>query len=296
MEKRILVPFDNSVVSRDIIRIADDWATRINGELYFLHASPKTFFSSSKIQPWQREKKLKGFIESLEVKAKYQVLTPIGKPYQKIIEEERRIHADLIIMAAHSHTAVARALLGSNTDFVIHRAGCPVFVYKKHPEDLEKHIIVPIDFSDVNRIVAQEADDWAKISGSKLTFIHIGAASEIAHYNYEFNRTFDDNEDEHGGGEDEHSWSWDKGEQEKKKQEVTAELAAFIGELKIESKHDLIIDFGKPSRKILDLQKKLKANLIMIAAHSHTSLERVLAGSNTDFLLHNVDCPMYVHK
>jgi len=296
MEKRILVPFDNSVVSRDIIRIADDWATRINGELYFLHASPKTFFSSSKIQPWQREQKLKGFIESLKVKSKYQVLTPIGKPYQKIIEEERRIHADLIIMAAHSHTTVARALLGSNTDFVVHRAGCPVYVYKKHTEELEKHIIVPIDFSEINKVVAKEADEWAKQSGSKLTFIHIGAASEIAHYNYEFNRTFDDSEDEKGWGEDADSWSWDKGEQERKNKEVTESLKEFIAELGIESEHEQIIDFGKPTRKILDLQQKLKANLIMMAAHNHTSLERVLVGSKTDFLLHNIDCPMYVHK
>ena len=44
------------------------------------------------------------------------------------------------------------------------------------------------------------------------------------------------------------------------------------------------------------LQERLNAGLIMMAAHSHTLMSRLIMGSNTDYLVHHAACPMYIYR
>ena len=92
------------------------------------------------------------------------------------------------------------------------------------------------------------------------------------------------------------NWDWDQKEIEEMKQDAQDRLSSFVNALKVKAKHQLMLEFGKPYKMILELQKKLKAKLIMMAAHSHSIAERLIAGSNTDFLLHHTECSMYVYK
>ena len=59
------------------------------------------------------------------------ILRKIGTPGFEILDLVEREKADLVIMAAHSHTMLGRLFMGSNTDYVVHHIHCPLYVFKK---------------------------------------------------------------------------------------------------------------------------------------------------------------------
>ena len=44
------------------------------------------------------------------------------------------------------------------------------------------------------------------------------------------------------------------------------------------------------------MQKAHKPAMMMMAAHSHTAIGRMLMGSNTDYLVHHANSPMLIFK
>ncbi len=79
-------------------------------------------------------------------------------------------------------------------------------------------------------------------------------------------------------------------------EQTQEKLETFVKSLNIQAVHHTVLEFGKPNQLIHELQIKIKARLILMAAHSHTLLDRLIAGSTTDYLLHNASCPLYVFK
>jgi nucleotide-binding universal stress UspA family protein len=58
----------------------------------------------------------------------FQVL--VGNPSLKIIDYAKIEQIDLIVMASHGRTGLARFLLGSVTEKVVRTAPCPVLVWR----------------------------------------------------------------------------------------------------------------------------------------------------------------------
>ena len=48
--------------------------------------------------------------------------------------------------------------------------------------------------------------------------------------------------------------------------------------------------------RLLEYQQDTRAMMIMIAGYDHSVAGTIFLGSNTDYLLHHVDIPIYVHK
>ena len=62
-----------------------------------------------------------------------------GRPFMEIINYAGKHRADLIVIATHGRGGLTRALLGSTTDKVVHKAPCPVLVVRqKQHETPEK--------------------------------------------------------------------------------------------------------------------------------------------------------------
>jgi nucleotide-binding universal stress UspA family protein len=59
----------------------------------------------------------------------------IGKPAAEICDIARRSEADIIVIATHGHTGLARTLLGSTAEAVIRHAPCPVLVAREREHE-----------------------------------------------------------------------------------------------------------------------------------------------------------------
>ncbi|MBF0279702.1 MAG: universal stress protein [SAR324 cluster bacterium] len=283
MTKKILVPLDNSEISKELVKIADEWAQRSSAELFFLHVGTKEGKDGI-----EENRRFSDFLNAMDIKAGYRFQFRTGTFYHEILEQEQEIQPDLIIMGAHRHTMLGRMFLGSNTKYVIHHCACPVYVYKQQKLFFENKIIVPIDYSEVNKPVVQLADEWGQRTHSELYFIGVDPYPESSVKSY-----FPD-----VGIADTNSSAYQM-EQEKIQTQIQHQESAlqrFVSSCEIKSKYHCMHKFGEPYIKILELQKYIDAGLIVMAAHSHTMLSRLFIGSNTDYLLHHASCPMYVYK
>ncbi len=244
MEKKIVVPIDYSEVSKEIALFADEWAERTSGELYFLHVSPLPEYSyyPGYIEHLDYSKEnhalpqLKNYLEDLELNSSFQTFHEYGSPYLKIVELVESVNADLVIMAAHSHTLLGRLFMGSNTDYVVHHVHCPLYISKKTSASNNKIILVPLDFSESNRLELNEEE------GLEL-------------------------------------------------------MEKFLAPIKITVPEKRVVLFGSSSYlRILDYQIEVQAGILMLAGHDHSIAGRFFLGSNTDYLLHHLDIPMYIYK
>jgi nucleotide-binding universal stress UspA family protein len=53
-----------------------------------------------------------------------------GKPSEQILRVADEVHADLIVLGAHAHSAVRRRLLGATADKIADHAECSVLVVR----------------------------------------------------------------------------------------------------------------------------------------------------------------------
>lgn len=289
MEKRILVPIDYSDVSEEVVVIADKWAQRSNAALHFLRVD-MDYMQNGDIDQNVFRQQFKTYLEKFPITSRYQIHLSLGTPYLEILELAQELHPDLIIMAAHSHTTMGRLFLGSNTDYVLHHCNCSVYVHKQHATEFTNKIIVPIDYSDINKPVIEYADAWAQNIGAELFLIHVspepkyrggegymGMGSVQAGYDLSINEIY-------------------VRDMESKYLEAQRKFEDYVAVLDIQSPYEKVLETGTPYVKIKELQEKLRAGLIVMASHSHSLLNRLFVGSNTDYLMHHLTCPMFIYK
>ena len=143
--KRILVPIDFSVHSKNALTYAISFAKLFNAELLLIYVvEPAIYpadFSFGQVALPQIENELrdrgKKELEQLlithiggKVSARTMVCT--GKPFLEIIRAAKEEDADLIIIATHGHTGVEHMLFGSTAEKVVRKAPCPVLSLRPH--------------------------------------------------------------------------------------------------------------------------------------------------------------------
>ncbi|MBC8259844.1 MAG: universal stress protein [SAR324 cluster bacterium] len=287
MEKKIVVPIDYSDVSKDVVLLADEWAGRTSGKLYFLHVSrlPEVSYYPGHFEHIdQRDEskdllQLEKYLLELKLKSEYELSHDFGTPYLKIVDLVESLAADLVIMAAHSHTMLGRLFLGSITDYVVHHVHCPIYICKKKPEQAKKIVLVPLDFSEANRPVVEQANAWAERTESELHFVHVMIPIDYSYYGAEA------------------SWGLGKAELELTEEQGLEAMDKFLDSMKITVPEKRVVLFGNSTYlRIMEYQKEVQSGILMLAGHDHTVAGRLFLGSNTDYLLHHIDVPMYVHK
>ncbi|MBF0280761.1 MAG: universal stress protein [SAR324 cluster bacterium] len=259
MEKVILVPLDQSEIGKTMAQVAQNWAQSKGALVYFLRVTQE---EESKDSEESIKAAFEEELKKIKLKGEYKVLHRIGTPYLEILKTVEEINCDLIFMAAHEHTMWGRLFLGSNSDYVLQHCRCPVYIFKNNMTLDRSKIVVPVDYTPINIKAIQIADKIAQRNNAELFFIHV---EPIPPYPGPY------------------------------KTEDT-KLSEFIKTLNLQSKCHFDVEFGKPYLKIQELQQFTQAGLIVMSAHSHTMMDRMLVGSNTAFLLHHLICPMYIYK
>jgi len=139
--QKILVPIDFSEVTDAVLKTATRLAEAFQSEMLLLHIAPPEpdFIGYDPGPPSVRDQVAEQFREehqrlqalksTLSLPAeKVSALLVQGPIREKIIKEQERFEADLIVMGSHGHGAIYHLVAGSVTQGVLHDAKCPVLV------------------------------------------------------------------------------------------------------------------------------------------------------------------------
>ncbi len=144
-----------------------------------------------------------------------------------------------------------------------------------------KKILVPSDFSESSDNALKEAVDIAEKFGSSIVLLHVISSDMVQcadHYCLSADLMQQIEEDSIRAS----------------RQRLEKAVNAIIASRGIEIVFD--IQRGVPSETILAEQKRVGADLIVIASHGRTGLKKLLLGSVAEKVVRNAECQVMVVK
>jgi nucleotide-binding universal stress UspA family protein len=141
--QRILCPIDFDENSLAALNAAADLARRADGTVFVLHVVPMIvqptampvyvdIYKSQEETAWAR---LKEIARKDLAGIKYELLVQMGEPAGSIIRIEKKVKADLVVMATHGRRGFSRFFLGSVAEVVLRESSCPVLTVRGHAID-----------------------------------------------------------------------------------------------------------------------------------------------------------------
>jgi nucleotide-binding universal stress UspA family protein len=206
-------------------------------------------------------------------------------PAERLLAYVENVDIDLVVMGTHGRRGVQRMLLGSVMEEVMRKAPCPVLGVPpngKEPSEWEvRRVLAPIDFSETSHKAVEHAKEFALTYDAKLDLLHVVEnATYPSAYGLPSFRGADSG------------------------LSPTEEIMAQVEDtLKGVARNNLQYDhvrvettMGDASMKILDYVERSEIDLIVIATHGLTGLDRFLLGSVAERVLRQSPIPVFLVK
>lgn len=194
--------------------------------------------------------------------------TVSGDAAKEIVEIAREEEVDLIVMATHGRSGIARTALGSVTDAVIRNAHAPVFVTRSetaaqstYADGLAAQIIVPLDGSELAETALDEAVQLARACQSPIHLLRVM---------------------------DEHAKGVVLGQAEAYLDQIVDRLAGQ----EIHAVPELMT--GDPGRAIEKAMNETEGSLVVLTTRGASGFVRWRRGSVADWLIRNAPGPVVV--
>jgi len=136
--RSILVPLDESEISRAVLQVVKPLAARLKAEVILLHVEPHVVDPSPQWavkgpltlarKPLSLYQKLADGLEAEKLEA--WPLAVEGNVAEEIVSRARELDVDLVAMATHGREGLSRALLGSVTRAVLKKSDRPLIVIR----------------------------------------------------------------------------------------------------------------------------------------------------------------------
>jgi nucleotide-binding universal stress UspA family protein len=137
---RLLVAMDFSTSSEAALRSAVVLAKGLNAQVVLVHVSEPSGSSqlesvhTNESSESSRRRADQRFRKAISASRAEQVVSDRimlqGKPIEVILDQAKRVKADLVVMGTHGRRGIKLLMLGSVAGSVVRRAGCPVLVVK----------------------------------------------------------------------------------------------------------------------------------------------------------------------
>lgn len=200
-------------------------------------------------------------------------------PAEAIVSYVEQEDVDLVTMGTHGRRGLQRLLIGSVTEDVLRTAPCPVLTVRSgggQPSAWNvQNVLAPVDFSDASRQAVRHTKELALTYGAQITLLH--AVEEVMYpsaYGMEM-------ADAPGP-------------------EVIDRVEDSLAELardEIGYEHVVVEStVGYAPSTILDYSEAHEVDLIVIATHGRSGLERLLLGSVTERVVRRASVPVFVVK
>jgi nucleotide-binding universal stress UspA family protein len=191
----------------------------------------------------------------------------VGKASDEVVECCSDV--DIVLIATHGRTGVARWWLGSVADVVIRDAGCPVLVIgpNVHQELAPqiKRILLPLDGSPEAEVALPVATWIAGLTGAEIDVVRSLTLTPVAY--------------DPGMG----VYSADLIDS---MQEAVTDYLAQIQSKLANKKITTTMLFGSPGEMLYEHLEKRPADLVVMTSHGRSGVRRAALGSVTDRLLH----------
>jgi nucleotide-binding universal stress UspA family protein len=211
-----------------------------------------------------------------------------GDPATEIVKAADALGAGAIAMSTRRSSALARGILGSVTDRVLHMADRPMLIMHPREQNGEGpggkwplNVIVPLDGSQLSETAVPMATAVARAAGAQVVFVRampqvtpqsvsgFTTASEIE-YGTEL-------EKERLGGEG-HRYL-DRFVQDAREAGITAEAQVYG---------------GRAERRIVELAGELPGALVVMTTSGRSGIQRWVLGSVTDKVVRSSGQPVFV--
>jgi nucleotide-binding universal stress UspA family protein len=200
-------------------------------------------------------------------------------PGDAIVSYTEDHDVDLVVMGTHGRRGLQRLLIGSVAEEVLRRAACPVLTVRQSDTTPAawnvRNILAPVDFSEASTAAVQHTKELALTYGAKISLLH--AVEEVMYpsaYGMEM-------ADVPGP---EVIDRVEKGLADLARDEIGYEHVMV----------DAVVGYA-PSA-ILNYVEENDVDLIVIATHGRTGLERLLLGSVTERVVRRAPVPVFVVK
>lgn len=193
---------------------------------------------------------------------------------------------DIVVMATHGRGALARAVLGSVADALVHSSPCPVLLARPHgnlPREWEAasiaHVLVPLDGTAESDTIVPWVADLSAVTGARCTLMYVshpeilsGIAAPDALLDQVAAQRSEDAEQAH--------------------LERMAELfRARAGNVSTKLLH-----VRAPADAIIEYAGTHAVDLIAMATHARRGLARLMLGSTASTLLNKTRLPMLLAR
>lgn len=207
----------------------------------------------------------------------------IGQPSEIIVEEARRLEAELVTIGTSGHRPVEPPLLGSTAERVVQRATCPVLTV--HPGDRPpggqiRKLLVATDFSAASKwalTTSIELLNGADSNPPEVLLLH------VYYVPYEFSM------DSIYGPVAPDASVWEavarevSDRLERHAQSIEAELGVRVEPLS---------QGGYPPQVIVQQAAEAAVDWIALGTHGRTGLAHVLLGSTAERVIQKAHCPV----
>jgi nucleotide-binding universal stress UspA family protein len=297
--ERILCPVDFSEFSHHALAYATAMASWYGARVTILHVhtlgvppwvlASETGFSGAEAQRLSAEHRAQLTTElqrfatttaASDVEVDF-IVDEGDDPAAAIVRASESANASVIVLGTHGRSGVARIVLGSVTEHVLHLARCPVLAVPPHAKAaaiprLFGHILVATDFSDAAAAGLTYALSLAQEANSRLTVLHVVEPPPLR---------------------DEDEWAA-RGAGvasvlEAMKASAARQLAAAIPvSARDWCRVTELLEVGRPHREILRVAAEQGVGLVVLGAHGYGVLERVFFGSTAHHVVRRAECPV----
>ena len=286
--RRLLFPTDFSDGAALAFPQAAALAAWHDAELHILHvreratAPEKTLpVSFDVLREWLGHASDTGPTDDLDLEALSLVQHQVddGAAAEEIVAYAEAEGIDLVVMSTHGRRGVQRMLVGSVTEEVVRTVPCPVLAVRADgdtaPAPTVHRILVPVDFSDASKAAVRHANALAQTYGAEIDLLHV---VEQVVYPSAY------------GVEPAYFPT----------QEVLTRVERTLGEMAREDLDPEVVSIsavvGYAPMSILDHADEHDIDLIVIATHGRSGLDRMLLGSVTERILRRAPTPVFIVK
>lgn len=277
--QKILFPTDFSAISERSFKHAAYLADLFDAELHVLNADAGNTpddpmghlgLREESANTWSDAVKPKNVTGARVVHAQVRV----NSPSAGILEYADGHDIDLIVMATHGRRGLDRFLEGSVAEEVVRMAPCPVYTIRDRDDQPQawRRILVPLDLGKSSSETLAYAKSLAASSGARLDLLHV---IEEAVFPTIY-------------GVD--SFAEAVPEIIEQSRKALEEMAHQTAEPAVA--YDCHVRIGHPANEIAEFAAEYGSDLITMATHGLSGLERLLIGSVTEKVVRIAPCPV----